>query len=505
MTFPLIENVAVIGAGPAGLAALYEFLHLNKDGSSTVGSNKSADPIFNVTVFEQKAVPGGIWAQTNDVDLPIPPQNILETSEYNNPDVIQINQPIPKEVIGKTYQSPYVKKLNPERQLEWTHSGVYPDLFTNVACRFTRFSYQPIEPEYWDEKRSIYPFLTQEELKSRFQTFITKENLSDYIRYNSRVQNVIKDKGKWILTIRESNEVLNRENWYQQEFDAIVVANGHYSIPNIPVIQGLAEFNKSNPGKVIHSNAYRDSKIFQGKRVLFVGGSISTANLVQYAFPLANKVVVSRRGSHKVFPWIDEALNSDGIIGKPEIQQIDHDGSVLFIDGTIESRFDLIVFTTGYHFHYPFLNDYLEVTENSNSSRVSGLYLQTFSIKDPTLALAGAVVSGINFLTIESCVAAIAGVWSGVKQLPSKEKQEDWEVERVKLRGNNLSFHHYAYETIKEDLIDPLYSYAANERANPLMEDGNFLDEVAIAGISLKKLFYNLKEERLTVSQTKGI
>lgn len=41
-----INSIAIIGAGPGGLASLYEFLHTNKDGSSTAGGEVSKDPRF---------------------------------------------------------------------------------------------------------------------------------------------------------------------------------------------------------------------------------------------------------------------------------------------------------------------------------------------------------------------------------------------------------------------------------------------------------------------------
>lgn len=39
-----IDSIGIIGAGPGGLASLYEFLHTNKDGTSTVGTVKELKP-----------------------------------------------------------------------------------------------------------------------------------------------------------------------------------------------------------------------------------------------------------------------------------------------------------------------------------------------------------------------------------------------------------------------------------------------------------------------------
>ena len=63
-----IQSIAIIGAGPGGLASLYEFLHTNKDGSSTIGSANSIDPKFTkIVAFEQKDKVGGdlgnVWCR----------------------------------------------------------------------------------------------------------------------------------------------------------------------------------------------------------------------------------------------------------------------------------------------------------------------------------------------------------------------------------------------------------------------------------------------------------
>ncbi|CAH2351269.1 putative thiol-specific monooxygenase [[Candida] railenensis] len=509
MTIDSVESIGVVGAGPGGLAAIYEFLHLDKNGTSTVGGEKASNPRFKVIAFEQKGKAGGIWAPSKDADLPVPPQEFFDKDEYANPDAIHPRQTIPAEVdASSTFENPIVIKDTSviSRELEWRRSGVYPSLFTNIPSRFTRFSYIPNDEEYLDESRTIHPFLTQSELVDRFERFISKEELEQYIRFNSRVEQVAKDpkSGKWVITVRETNDETKQEKWYQQEFDAVVIANGHYTVPNFPRIKGLDVFNKKNPEKLIHAKSYRDAGAFKDKKVLVVGGSISTANLVQYIYPVAKQTVISRRGPHLVFPYIDKALESEGITTKPTIQEITEDGEFLFTDGTKDSGFDIVLFTTGYHYHYPFLNDYLQVKDPSNLSRVSGLYYDTFSIEDPTLAITGVAISGINFHSIEASVAAIAGVWSGFGKapLPSTEVQKEWSRKRVEATADNLFYHYYPHNSIKQDLIDPLYAYAPTGRYNPAEEDWKYVQEIDQGLQKLEKLYYAIKEERLSIEDT---
>ena len=41
------------------------------------------------------------------------------------------------------------------------------------------------------------------------------------------------------------------------KFDAVIVATGHYSVPYIPNISGLAETSKALPHSFEHSKAFR--------------------------------------------------------------------------------------------------------------------------------------------------------------------------------------------------------------------------------------------------------
>lgn len=50
-----------------------------------------------------------------------------------------------------------------------------------------------------------------------------------------------------------------------EEFDAVVVASGHYNDPFVPDIPGLVEFDKEHPGAILHSKFYRRPEQFQGK------------------------------------------------------------------------------------------------------------------------------------------------------------------------------------------------------------------------------------------------
>jgi cation diffusion facilitator CzcD-associated flavoprotein CzcO len=75
---------------------------------------------------------------------------------------------------------------------------------------------------------------------------------------------------EWVLTLRKSLEGAEKDYWWQERFDAVVVATGHYYLPNIPNIPGIVEYDERYPGRIKHSKHYETSDEFKGKvRYLF--------------------------------------------------------------------------------------------------------------------------------------------------------------------------------------------------------------------------------------------
>ena len=70
----------------------------------------------------------------------------------------------------------------------------------------------------------------------------------------------------------------------------------------------------------------------------------------------------------------------------------------------------------------------------SHLSRVKGLYYHTFNQQDPTIGATGILVSHLNFHTIEASAAALAGVWSGAKELPTLKNNKNGKIKKLKLK-----------------------------------------------------------------------
>lgn len=62
------------------------------------------------------------------------------------------------------------------------------------------------------------------------------------------VQLVHKDKEteKWVLTLRKPLENGQEGHWWNEHFNAVTVAAGHYTVPFIPSAPGLTELAQTS-------------------------------------------------------------------------------------------------------------------------------------------------------------------------------------------------------------------------------------------------------------------
>lgn len=504
-----IKSVAIIGAGASGLAAAFELLHTSKKGLSTVELGKIPDqPGFsNIVIFEQQSKIGGIW--NSQLELPdpgLPPSEFFASGDYFNADKIHPKKTIPG-LQSASKDKPFETEAYEDR-LQWSKSAVYDGLFSNVPKRFLRFSSIPYKQEEKDKESLTYPFISYKQIGDNLVKFAEDHDLNKLIRLSTEIEAVGKTKdGKWQVTARKHNPDSKKDQWYQETFDAVIVASGHYSVPFVPYFPGLAEYTAKYPDRIIHNKAWRNPEPYRGKNVLFVGGSLSSLDIVQYIYPVANKTYISRRKREQVFPWLQTAAESEGIVNKPNIAAFHADtDEIEFVDGSKVQGIDRVILATGYHWHYNFLPtgkyyDYGDVVHHPGS-RISGLYQEIFSIEDPTLAFVGVKITTLKWPTIEAEAAAVAGVWSNAAKLPAKSDQIEWEKHQVALRGNGVAFHYAPYLRVKEDYIDKILELAPSGRPHPLRDSYEHIDEVTTAMGTLEDLFFKLKDGKITYQQT---
>ncbi|CAK7216768.1 monooxygenase [Sporothrix curviconia] len=207
-------------------------------------------------------------------------------------------------------------------------------------------------------------------------------------------------------------------------FDAVVVANGHYSDPFVPAIPGLDSFRQKHPGVVSHAKFYRRAEDSADKKVIVVGNSASGIDIsAQIATVCRTPVLVSEKEkdtSATVNPIAATAEPSSTIRNVPEIVEFLADdasssASVRMADGTIETAVDAVVFCTGYLYTFPFLPASYTAADGSY---VPGLYEQLLRADDPTLAFLGIPQRVVPFPVAEAQGAWVARLYSGRCALP---------------------------------------------------------------------------------------
>jgi cation diffusion facilitator CzcD-associated flavoprotein CzcO len=169
-----------------------------------------------ITVFEQRDQPGGIWNYTGDEG----------TSSS------------PSEVVDGTFASP-----------------VYDSLETNIPNSLMQYCEAPFA-----SGTALFP--THYVVKEYLHRYA--EELRPLIRFRSQVLDISlsrSPKAEWSVTWRD----IKSDTVSTDQFDGVVVANGHYNEPNIPAIPGLEEWNRQYPGSIMHSSVYRRAGPFANK------------------------------------------------------------------------------------------------------------------------------------------------------------------------------------------------------------------------------------------------
>ena len=129
------------------------------------------------------------------------------------------------------------------------------------------FSQEPIPAELSDHSISFHgpttPFRHWSVIQRYIQGILDGNGYQDLVSYNTTVERAEKVGEKWKVTLRKDGA--RTDNWWVEWFDAVVVASGHYHVPYVPAIEGLEQFEKSRPGSVVHSKAFRGREYYKGR------------------------------------------------------------------------------------------------------------------------------------------------------------------------------------------------------------------------------------------------
>jgi cation diffusion facilitator CzcD-associated flavoprotein CzcO len=357
-------------------------------------------------------------------------------------------------------------------QLEF-ETPLYDNLEANIPKSLMAYSDKPFPDDapLFPKHEMVLKYLEEyaEEVRHliRFQTQVLDVQLKDYPEAPDQ----------WAVTsvdLRTSKPTVSI-------YDAVIVANGHYTVPHVPDIQGVGVWNKIYPGSIIHSKAYRKPEAFTNKKVLVIGNSASGVDISAQVSRFCKQPLLLSSRSESMFAsgpaWKDvpepvEFILPENTESPAASSSSDSYRAVRFADGTIEAHIDALIFATGYFYSYPFLSN-LEPPIISDGLRTRDVYQHIFHIEHPTLAFPVLNLKIIPFPLAENQCAAIARVWSGRLTLPSKKEMREWEWDVIKDRGDGKSFHVLKFPLDAETLNGLENWIASAERVNGLENDGN--------------------------------
>ncbi|MGO8504101.1 NAD(P)-binding domain-containing protein [Rhizobium leguminosarum] len=313
-----MTRVAVIGAGPSGLAQLRAFQSAAQKGAE----------IPEIVCFEKQSDWGGLWNYTWRTGL----------DEYGEP------------VHGSMYR--YLWSNGPKECLEFADYSFEEHFGKPIA------SYPP-RAVLWDY------------IKGR----VEKANVRHWVRFSTPVRMVRFDDETKKFTVTAHNRTEDR--MYDEEFDYVVVASGHFSTPNVPYFEGVKTFN----GRVLHAHDFRDALEFKGKDILLVGRSYSAEDIGSQCWKYgAKSVTTSYRSKPMGFKW-PENFEERPLLTKLENR------TAHFLDGSTK-EVDAVILCTGYQHHFPFLPDDLRL-KTANRLWADSLYKGVIFDKNPQLFYIG--------------------------------------------------------------------------------------------------------------------
>ncbi|KJL25236.1 4-hydroxyacetophenone monooxygenase [Microbacterium oxydans] len=235
------ERVAIIGAGPSGMAQLRAFESAARAGAE----------IPELVCFEKQADWGGQWNYTWRTGL----------DEHGEP----------------------------------VHSSMYRNLWSNgpkEALEFADYTFD----EHFGRPISSYP--PRPVLWDYIAGRLAKTRVRDLIRFETSVRWVEFDEDREVF--RLTSEHLPTGRTTTEEFDRVIVASGHFSFPNVPDVPGIETF----PGYVSHAHDFRGAEAFADRDVLVIGSSYSAEDIGSQAFKMgARSVTASYRTAPMGYDW----------------------------------------------------------------------------------------------------------------------------------------------------------------------------------------------------------
>jgi cation diffusion facilitator CzcD-associated flavoprotein CzcO len=250
------RRVAVIGTGPSGLAALRAL------------SDENA--FDTIRVFERRDRVGGTWYVQATCIISIFPRIQTDSSRNYDPDPEPFPSPVSKRPSTVPTPSSLPAFTEPLGEDFGSRTAIYDTLDSNVGARVMAFTHTPFPEANSAQSTARYGPDNPTRPWQVVADYI-EDGFKDYkhlLILSTTVEKVEKLGDVWKLTLRKANDRYKgqvKDYWWQEEFDAIVAATGHYSVPLIPALWGIDETYKAFPHKFEHSKSFRSPDNYVGK------------------------------------------------------------------------------------------------------------------------------------------------------------------------------------------------------------------------------------------------
>ncbi len=355
-------RVAIIGAGPSGLAQLRAFQSAKAKGAE----------IPEIVCFEKQSDWGGLWNYTWRTGV----------DEHGEP----------------------------------VHGSMYRYLWSNGPKEGLEFADYTFE-EHFGRPIASYP--PRAVLFDYIEGRVKKANVRDMIRFNTAVRRVTYDDTGRMFSV--TVEDFEKETEYTEKFDYVIVASGHFSVPNTPYFEGFETFN----GRVLHAHDFRDAMEFKDKDILLIGTSYSAEDIGSQCWKYGCKsVTVSHRTAAMGFAWPDN-WQEVPILTKVE------KNICTFKDGT-QKEVDAIILCTGYLHYFPFMEEKLKLRTNNRLYPVN-LYNGVVWVENPGCMYLGMQDQWFTFNMFDAQAWYARDLIMGKLELPSKEEMyadiDKWRAE----------------------------------------------------------------------------
>jgi len=223
-------RVAIIGAGPCGMAQLRAFQSARDQGAE----------IPELVCFEKQSDWGGMWNYTWRTGL----------DENGEP----------------------------------VHGSMYRYLWSNGPKECLEFADYTFEEHFG---RAIASYPPREVLWDYIKGRVEKAGVREYIRFNTVVRHVTFDEATQRFTLLSHDH--GNDASHSEQFDYVINACGHFSTPKVPHFKGFEQF----AGRILHAHDFREALEFKGKDLLIVGSSYSAEDIGSQCYKYGARSITS--------------------------------------------------------------------------------------------------------------------------------------------------------------------------------------------------------------------